>query len=285
LGNNININKLLLLLFLINTGILSAQDLDVRNALSRLERSINQAEEEFTMRDSYFLGRAVAVHVLNRYQLYTENPAVSEYLNLILKALVINSPVPNWFNGYFVMALDTPEINAFATPGGHIFITRGLMELTSSEDMLAAIIAHELAHIQLQHGTADIMNTRLVNELTQERERISQNIIMRTQQDFTASINEMVNNLFSGGYSQLQEFEADLKAFELLVSAGYYPGSLIELLRILDRIQGNQIARLNTSHPLPALRIDNLERNMPPISQFIDTSSVRRERFNRIMGR
>lgn len=277
--------KLLFVYLFLTVSISSvtAQIFNFGDAFSRLDRTIESSQEEFTKRDSYYLGRTVAAHILSRYPLYTGNPALTNYLNLICKALVINSPSPNWYNGYFVSILDTPEINAFSTPGGHIFITRGLIELASSEDMLAAIIAHELAHIQLQHGTADIMNARIVRQLVQERDRIFENIASQTpHQVFTESVSAVAETLFNRGYSQLQEFEADVKAVTLLVSAGYNAGSLIELLRILDRFQGDQIGNLNTTHPSPSQRIANLERQ-PARRPIVDTSSARQERFNRIM--
>jgi predicted Zn-dependent protease len=281
----------IILLFLIYTANLNAQVNNINEALSRMERTVSSAvfdnsQESFSMRDNYYLGRGVAAYILGRYRLYAENTALIEYLNLICSALAVYSAAPNWYNGYQVMVLDDPALNAFSTPGGHIFISRGLLELVSSEDMIAAVIAHELAHIQLQHGIAEIMNARFIQELENERERISQNILNETSQRlFAESISEIAQSLFNRGYSQLQEFEADNFAFLLLVSTGYNPGSLMELLRIMEREQGNRTGNLNTSHPLPAQRIANLERNMLSAGRFADNSSARRERFNGIMGR
>ena len=276
---------LVLFFFLITVISAAAQVNSVNEALSRMERAVNTSQEEFSMQDIYFLGRAAAAHLLNHYPLYTEKPAVTEYLNMICKALAINSPIPNWYDGYYVMILDTPAINAFATPGGHIFLTRGIIDLVSSEDMLAAIIAHEMAHIQLQHGIAVISHSNLVQNLNQERQRIGQSLRNETQQQlFTEAVGEFVQSLFSGGYSQIQEFEADSTAFSILAAAGYYPGSLVELFGILGRIQGNQSGSLNSTHPLPAQRIANLLGKMSAY-RATDTSANRRARFFRVMGR
>jgi predicted Zn-dependent protease len=278
--------SVLLLLVLIAAGVLSAQSIDFSGALSRMESAIDSSQEEFTLQDSYYLGRSVAAHILGKYSLYTEKPEITKYLNLICMALAINSSSPNWYNGYYVIILDDPALTACSTPGGHIFISRGLIELTSSEDMLAAIIAHELAHIQLMHGTADIMYNRLIQQLAQDRNRISQSFAVDTQQQlFSNAVNEIVQNLFSKGYSQLQEFEADSKAISLLISAGYNPQSLMELLRILERLQGNQPVSLANSHPLSFQRIDNLQRQMSSQYRLTDNSAFRTARFNNIMNR
>jgi len=276
---------LIVFLIIITAAGAAAQNFSVTDALSRMDRGINEAENEFSLLDSYYLGRTVAAHIINRYPIYYDKPQMSSYLNLICKAIVINSASPVWFNGYQVTILNVSDINAFSTPGGHIFITKGFLDLASSEDMIAAIIAHEIAHIQLRHGIADIMHNRFIQDMTQERNRIQANLAGETQQQiFTMSVNEIVETLFSRGYSQIQEFEADSMAFNLLAASGYYPGSLIELLRIMERSQGYQSAGLNNSHPLPLQRISNLDSRFPA-SRFTNTSFVRRARFDRIMER
>jgi len=264
---------------------LTAQTDAAADALSRMESAINNSQEEFTTQENYFLGRSVAAHILTRYKIYTEKPALTQYLNLICNVLAVNSPIPYWYDGYRVMILDDPAPNAFATSGGHIYITRGFINLASSEDMLAAIIAHEMMHVQLQHGFSEIMQSRLNQELNRDRTRILQEIENKTQQQmFTETVNEMAQTLLGKGYSQLQEFEADRMAYTLLAAAGYNPGNFIELLKILEQLQGNQAASLNNSHPLPSQRIANLSRQTPVIRQT-ENSSIRRERFNRIVVR
>jgi len=277
-------SKLLIVLLLIFfSNSVTAQEINALDALSRMERNINDLQEEFSMPDKYFLGRTVAAHIIGNYNIYTENPALTEYLNLICRALAINSMHPDWYDGYYVTILDDYTLNAFSTPGGHIFITRGLIEITTSEDMIAAIIAHELAHIQLQHGISEITHDRLVNSLGQERDRIRQNLSNDRYTEFTDFIDKIADNLLNKGYSQTLEFEADNMAYSLLISTGYNPDSLIDLLRILDGLSINQRVSLNQSHPLPSQRIAVLQRQN--VTHVMDNSSVRQDRFNRIMER
>lgn len=273
---------LVIFLLLITLYSASAQIPDITGALSRMETAINESQEEFTPLEIYYLGRAAAAHLLSNFPLYTRQPALTDYLNLICYTLVINSTIQNCYNGFHVMILDTPVVNAFATPGGHIFLTRGILELVTSEDMLAAVIAHEMAHIQLQHSVAIIKHSAAVQGLSRERQRL--NMSLSSEIIFSAAVGEIVQSLLSGGYSQLQEFEADSTAFSFLASAGYNPASLIELMRIFDSFQWDQTGSLNSTHPLPSQRIDNLSRQSRSINRFAD-NAVRRERFNRIMGR
>jgi Zn-dependent protease with chaperone function len=72
---------------------------------------------------------------------------------------ILGETSPDFIIGIGIDDMNTGEINAFATPGAHIFLTRGLAECAGSEDALAAVIAHELAHIQLRHAEAIIKDS------------------------------------------------------------------------------------------------------------------------------
>jgi len=257
----------------------------INDLFSTLDRIFNEAEIP-TPEDEYYIGRAVAANILTSYELYTRSNELTNYLNLICQALVINSSYPPPFNGYYVVILDNPGLNAFATPGGHIFITKGLLEAVPSEDALAGIIAHELAHIMLRHGIKIIDDMRITSEIDLMAQQAAafagnSNLINSAFRD---SVNEIFFNMTRSGYSVPQEFEADITAVELLTAAGYNSGGLLEMLNILQRIQRNQRGGFNDTHPAPAQRIANLERQMLT-HRMTDNSSVRRERFNRIMGR
>lgn len=229
------------------------------------------ADDDFTLIDEHYLGRAVAANILSRYRPYIQNIEATQYLNHICQTLVINSNIRPTFSGHRVMILDSEEINAFATPGGHIFITRGMLRLATSEDMLAAVIAHELAHIVLRHSITIINETRFMAEMSAIADRAA-NIAGRTSPEaaraanFRNAISGTIDILMTNGYSQTQEFEADLKAVVLLANAGYDPRALLEVLRALERVQGSHAGGLFSTHPSPAMRINNLQRlNFPAV--------------------
>jgi predicted Zn-dependent protease len=257
---------------------------DVTDAFSGMDRGFESAEDrELTREDEYFLGRAVAARVLGMYQLYDRDPAMVSYLNSICQAIVINSSRPDVFNGYHVGILNTKEINAIATPGGHIFITRGLLECANSEDALAAIIAHEVAHIQLHHAAAIIADQRLVNDLSQVTDRAasvaSRGLSLKDRTAlFSRSIGAMVTTLFRNGFAQEQELEADAAAAGLLVSAGYDPSALVAMLGVLERVQPLHPGGFNTTHPPPAVRIASL-RNISPAAGSRGAGASRNARF------
>jgi predicted Zn-dependent protease len=101
---------------------------------------------------------------------------------------------------------------------------------------------------------------------------------------FRDSVNQFFYLMVRNGYSAEQEFEADIAAVELLGATGYSPGGLLEMLNILQRIQNTQRGGFNSTHPAPARRIANVERQLRGY-RLSDTGSARQDRFLRIMER
>jgi predicted Zn-dependent protease len=243
----------------------------------------NDTNDDFTIIDAYYLGRAVAANILSVYRPYTASPEATQYLNSICQTLVINSNYPPTYNGYHVMILDSDEFNAFASPAGHIFITRRLLSAVTSEDMLAAIIAHEIAHVVLRHSITIINEARFENEMSAIADRAADaaaRLSDRARQtaEFRSSITRTIDIMLRSGYSQAQEFEADLEATVILSRAGYDPRALVEMLRILQ-LQGSQRGGLYSTHPSPALRITNVQKYSYP---NITTSRYRTDRFRNL---
>ena len=263
-------------------GALGVIDQDTANAISQSAQAIGRAAEEITPEQEYFLGRAVAANILVSYRIWTGNPGLTMYLNRICSAIAINSPRPYLYNGYHVNILDTNEINAFATPGGHIFITRGLIACADSEDALAAVIAHELAHIQLQHGVKAIRNSRITQAVmitgtNAAGAAAGMNLVDLTNV-FNESVNEIVSTMITSGYSQSQEFEADTTALALLAATGYDPSGLVMMLRAIERASGSSSSGFGKTHPSPAQRIANVERGLNQY-RVQDTRSYRQARY------
>ena len=253
----------------------------ISDAIADMDRAFSR--NDFIPQDEYFLGRAVAANILANYRPYTAYPDLTRYLNLICHSIVVNSVQPTIFKNYYVMILDSPEFNAFSTPGGHIFLTRGLVELAASEDMLAAVIAHELVHIMLRHSISAIENMRFRDDMARVSDRASTfagNIgSVNRITNFRNSVSDVIDMLTRNGYSRTQEFEADREAAALLAATGYDPMSLIEMLHILQQVQSTQAGGFNTTHPSPRERITSVEATARHY-QVEDTRSYRTQRFN-----
>jgi predicted Zn-dependent protease len=237
-----------------------------------------KASEEITPAGEYYIGRAVAANILSKYRIYSSDTDLIIYVNKVLMTLSINSPRPNVYNGYHAIVLDSEEVNAFATPGGHVFITRGLLACANSEDALAAVLAHELAHIQLYHGIDSIKDQRFTGAL-HEAAIHAADVAMEAAgvpeltRIFDGSIREMMTTLITNGYTQEQEFQADIAALSLLADAGYRPSAILDMLNAMKQNgQRQQNSGFVKTHPTADSRINNVNKfnsyRTPETQQF-----------------
>ena len=239
---------------------ISAGRLSSRKSKKTFESKVNISE-----REEYEIGETVAAAILS---VYTEQnaPQTKRYLNLIAQSLLQPSPRPTMEYGYTVGILDTDEINAFATSGGHIFITRGLLLSAKNEDTLAAVIAHEIAHIHLQHSVLAINKDRKRSEITSRMDSILLEAFGETvaaSDDFADEVRSTVNTMVNNGYSQTLEYEADVYAIELLENAGYDTVGMVDMLKMLKRSMNERreypSGGFSSTHPSPDNRLTKLK--------------------------
>lgn len=257
-------------------------DMDPRTAdlIVSTTESVYKVTEQITPENEYYIGRATAAIILNDYNLYNE-PNLTKYLNKICGAITINSEKPDLYNGYYVAVLDSDEINAMATPGGHILITRGLLKCTSNEEELASVIAHEIAHIQKQHSISAIKTSRFkdlsLNVASLAINESDNDEVKQMMSVFGDSVDDVVSSLVLNGFSQEQEFEADAYALELLNNAGYNPHSIVNMLKTLEQNQANHKRGFVKTHPEPKKRIKKIEKELNSYSK----SKTQEERISR----
>ncbi|UTY32641.1 M48 family metalloprotease [Treponema putidum] len=238
---------------------------------------IVEASKPIQNEEEYYIGREVASIILSNYKLY-RNKQLEKYLNLICMTLVLNSDVPESYNGYHVAILDTDEINAFATPGGHILITKGLLSCTDSEDALAGVIAHELGHIQLKHGIGAIKTNRITAAAVESSATMAVGVEKKADLKFLEDASkEIVTTLVNSGYSKSQEYDADRFAVNLMAKAGYDPNAMTEMLRMMSEKQKNDHRGFGKTHPSAVSRIKSVGKESKKLAGDYNRS----ERLNR----
>src|SRR5262249_13609731 len=126
-------------------------------AEGKLIRGANRLRKSFQDLDpseGHYIGRSVAAQILAMPQYpLLQDGRITAYVNRVGQAIVLqNDGVRHTFDDYHFAVLDTAEVNAFGCPGGIVLVTRGLVQDTASEDELAAVLAHEVAHVTLRHG-------------------------------------------------------------------------------------------------------------------------------------
>ena len=195
--------------------------------------------------------------------------------------------MPELFAGYHFLVLDSDDINAFATPGGHVFITRGLIRCCRTEDELAAVVAHEIGHIQLRHGMKAIEKARMTEALSILAQEGAKSFggaqVAQLTQAFGGVISDITNTMINKGYSRSYEYQADAAAVTLLQRMSYNPGALTQMLNVMaSRIKpgGTDFAK---THPSPQNRIAELKDSGMMLTA-LEPPAVRKERFTKAVG-
>jgi predicted Zn-dependent protease len=266
------------------SGVISSESAEAisRNAqvIGESSAKIASTFKDVTPEQEYYLGRAVAATVLSQYQLW-ENGAATRYLNSLGQSLAMFSEQPETYGGYRFALLDSEEINAFAAPGGTITLSRGLVRLCQSEEELAAVLAHEIAHVEQKHGLRAIKKSRLTSAFTAlamaGAAEAGGSDLRELTSAFGESITDITSTLMNSGYSRDFEFAADQRAIEILTLTGYSSDGLI---RVLEKMAGALTpggVDFAKTHPSPSRRIKKTNRQV--IEKLGEINPVQAERF------
>jgi predicted Zn-dependent protease len=254
----------------------------IRKSTTAVSRSL----EDFTPEQEYYIGRTVGAVVLSKYPAYGES-RVNQYINTLGQTLAAASDKPEVFSGYHFLVLDSDDINAFATPGGHIFVTRGLIRCCPSEDALAAILAHEIGHIQLRHGMQSIEKARVTEALTvlaaEGAKTLGSSEVAQLTKTFAGAISDIASSMINNGYSRTFEYQADQASVVIVQRVGYNPEGLIEVLKVMERKLKPSDNDFAKTHPLPRDRIAEIQINNQAFTPK-STPKIRQERFLRAVN-
>jgi predicted Zn-dependent protease len=240
-------------------GKVDGADLD---AISDSAKAVKKSSEDITPEQEYYIGRAVAAKLLGTRKSYDE-AAATDYINLLGQALAMYSSRPETFGGYHFLILDSDEINAFAAPGGDILVTRGLLRCATSEDAVAAILAHEIGHVAKQHGLKAIKKDRLTKALIGVGATAAQVLgpdeLASQTSTFKDSVGDITSTLVNSGYSREQELDADKAALANLRAIGYDPAALKDMLKVMQKKLKSGGLDFAKTHPDPKVRIAAIE--------------------------
>ena len=258
---------------------------DQAASLKKTSQAVEKAFTDITIEQEYFIGRAVAAEIVNRYR-PLDRQAANTYLNLVGQALARVSDMPETFGGYHFLLLDSDEINAFAAPGGLGFVSRGLLRCCPDEDALAAVLAHEVGHVQAKHGLQAIKKSRLTDALTiigtESARQFGGAELAQLTTAFEGSIADVTSTLVNNGYSRTFEYQADQIAIELLGRLGYSPAAMVLMLREMKQRLAGDSRGFARTHPSPAERLEKILGN-PRVHQTYQVVAARQTRFSRAL--
>jgi predicted Zn-dependent protease len=197
------------------------------------------------------LGREAAEDIVETFGLY-EDEALQRYVSQVGMRLAERTERPDW--GWQFSVIEEAAVNAFALPGGPVFLTRGIVTHMSSEAELAAVLAHEITHITARHAAKQITRAQLAEVglgiggvLSPAVERLSPALRAGT-------------TLLLLRYSRDAEHQADRVGIDYMLRAGYQPDRMLDLFRTLSLVSGRE-GRLPTwlaTHPATEDRFEEI---------------------------
>jgi predicted Zn-dependent protease len=208
------------------------------------------------------MGLASAPQMARQYGGLSPDARAREIVSLVGKKIVTGTDAqktPYKFN--FHLLADHNVVNAFALPGGQIFITEALYRMLGTEDEVAGVLAHEVGHVVGRHSSEQIAKSSLFNGITQA-------VIVAASGDQhgqeAARVAQMVNQFVTLKYGRSDEIEADKLGVRFLMQCGYSPEAMISVMEVLKKAAGGSKGQpeFMSTHPDPENRIGRIKEEI-----------------------
>ena len=275
--------SLLFLVTLALAGTAQAQfrlpNIDINKMVDTV-KNVGKAVKDIDEPEEISIGRDVAARLLGAAPLVPD-ANMQRYVNRVGRWLAVQSERPDlpWHFG----VLDSPNVNAFAVPGGTIFITRGLLDRMRNEAELAGVLGHEIVHVLKKHHLKAIQKgaqTALAGDAAQ----------MALRDKAGAARDKLIafsTEMYARGLDKSDELEADRLGIVIAARAGYDAYGLPSVLQTLQAMnaQDSQLALMFKTHPAPSERLDTISSKMQPVLDQYAGQPQLAERFVRQLKR
>jgi beta-barrel assembly-enhancing protease len=241
------------------------------------ETQVKPGFNVFSVEQDVEIGRQSASEAERQLPLLNDR-SIDSYVNGLVRELAATAPGAKF--PYQAKVVNATEINAFALPGGFLYVNRGLMQSARTEGELAGVVAHEIAHIALRHGTHNASKAYMAQAGLGVLGGILTRGKTRSTQDIVNAIGGLGLNAVFLKYSRDAETQADIVGAQLMARAGYDPLEMVSFFELLQQQQkGNpgRVASFFASHPAPANRAARIRQE----AQIIGASGIRRASSSR----
>lgn len=246
---------------------------DFRKRKSETQETFGEVDD---IKAEVIFGRELAARIVGKYGLY-EDKKLARYINLVGKGVSQYANRPEVEFRFAI--LDTDNVNAYAAPGGYVFVTKGALKEMEDEAELAAVLAHEVAHVAERHivkelnikGTGDSPASGLARVLGGGTDVI--------RGVFTQMVDKAVDILFEKGLKKQDEIDSDRIATVTITSAGYDPAALKRYLKKISTDEEDTKILAGT-HPTFEDRIIGLDAVLAENQLTDKKQSIVKERFN-----
>lgn len=212
-----------------------------------------------TSQQEIALGLQAAPQMVQQYGGPSQNARLQQVVSMVGQRIVQGSEASRAPYPYKFTLLDDPRtVNAFALPGGQIFMTDALANRLKTEGQFAGVLAHEAGHVVAKHGAQHIAKQQLTQGLTGAA-MLATYDPNNPSSTRNASVIAAVGQLVSLKYGRSDELEADRLGVHLMAKAGYDPRAMIQVMEILKASGGGRQPEFFSTHPNPENRIQKIQ--------------------------
>ncbi|OGP60030.1 MAG: hypothetical protein A2V67_08735 [Deltaproteobacteria bacterium RBG_13_61_14] len=250
---------------------------DVDNAVET-GRNLIKMTKPMDFEEEHRLGRQVAARLAGNFGIWND-PNWTLYLNLVGRGLVPYSERADIKYRFAILKVD--DINAYSTPAGYIFITRGMLKELGSEAELAGVLAHEIAHVAKKHIVKEVQKSNLYKTGASQAIRAA-TVDVESQQLIEKVNDQIFDLLINKGFSKQDEYDSDQTGTLNAWKMGYNPLGLrnfIATLQSQEKDQSPRMKRLLSTHPAPENRLKELDKFMAQNGLKPENRQDNKERF------
>jgi beta-barrel assembly-enhancing protease len=238
--------------------------------LASAQTKIKPGFNLFSAQDDAQIGQQSAVQA--EQQLPILNDAqTNAYLNRIGQRLAANAGGPEF--QYHFRVVNTTDINAFALPGGYVYVNRGVIDQARNEGQLAGVVAHEISHVALRHGTHQASKAYLAQAGISILGGLLGGKVGEGAGQIINAVGGLGLNALFLKYSRDLETQADIRGAQIMAASGYSPNDMVGFFQTLERVDPSKKTNWMSDHPAPPDRVARIQRE----SQMLQVSGAASE--------
>jgi beta-barrel assembly-enhancing protease len=226
-------------------------------AAAEAQTAINPGWNLFSPQQDVEIGQQSAAAAEQQVPILRDRQ-VEQYVNSIGQRLAANAGGPDF--RYQFKVVNASDINAFALPGGYIYINRGIIENAKNEGEVAGVIAHEIAHSALRHGTHQASKAYAAQAGLQILGGLLSGRVGENSGQILNTIGGVGLNALFLKYSRDLETQADIRGAQILAASGYSPSDMVSFFRQLEKVDPSKKTTWLSHHPAPPDRIARIEK-------------------------
>lgn len=232
-------------------GIVSYYSTSTENPVTGEKQRVSLTPEQ-----EIALGRQLAPQMAAQFGGVSGSTARERVRELGERIVTRSSAAATPYKYSFHLLAERKTVNAFALPGGQIFITEALLGLLKTEDELAAVLAHEIGHVLARHSAEHLAKAQLTQTLIGA-------VAVGSGSYDTAQLAQLAGSLINMKHGRDDEIEADKLGLRLMREAGYDARAMIRVMQVLAQASGaNRQPEFASTHPSPANRIQKIREEL-----------------------